>query len=406
MFDTLKQYRAIIVTGCQRSGTTLTARAIAYDTGHMFISEDDYGVHSIPRWSEYVRTGQDVVIHSPAMMHIAHQFGVMDGVLIVCVQRDYDAIRRSMKRMKWDVNESGLERVRYTDYAPNAFDVVSTKYAYWRDVQAPVIKHSMVVQYDDLQAHPLWLDPEPQPAYEVTPIESARYLVVTLGYRSFYECERSWHEARRYWEQCGASRYDWLTLYGNSAPEGTEGHHIIARKYQDAQRLFLAGDYEAMFIIEDDMVIPYNTFPRLQAMLLEGADIAHGLYTWRHGRGGGGWSAYPLLQETYGESLMRTPHKAAELFKQEGIIDVQGVGLGCTAIKRHVLENISFQLRGGAANDWYFAADATKAGYVTRCDLGLVCGHMTLEPTPRILWPDVADVDEPTRTMQRIEYLA
>jgi hypothetical protein len=93
--------------------------------------------------------------------------------------------------------------------------------------------------------------------------------------------------------------------------------------------------------------------------------------------------------------------QAQQAYAQKQIIEIAGVGLGCTAIQRHVLETIPFTRRGQACNDWYFAVDCQYHDFVQRCDMGLVCGHMTTDPSPRILWPDISDME----TMQRIEYL-
>lgn len=195
-----------------------------------------------------------------------------------------------------------------------------------------------------------------------------------------------------------AARWDHLCIYGT--PEGaTDGNAIVTGKYQEAQRVFLAGEWDVMIAIEDDMILPGDVFPRLLALLEGGADIGYGLYTWRYKAGSAQkWSAYTLLEDDTqvdangqrrynARSLSQDPEQARAAWGT--VLDVKGVGMGVTAIKRHVLEAIPFENRGGACNDWYLAVDAQARGFVQRCDLGLVCGHMSTEPSPRILWPDV-----------------
>jgi hypothetical protein len=70
------------------------------------------------------------------------------------------------------------------------------------------------------------------------------------------------------------------------------------------------------------------------------------------------------------------------------------VGMACTLIRRHVLERLAFRLQPDAVEccDWWLARDARAAGWSQRADLGLVCGHISPTPSPRVLWPDK---DEP-----------
>ena len=70
------------------------------------------------------------------------------------------------------------------------------------------------------------------------------------------------------------------------------------------------------------------------------------------------------------------------------VIDTTGVGLGCTLIRREVLEAIPFRVVDKwIANDWYFALDVAEKGFTQAHDCGVVCGHID---GYRVLWPDVA----------------
>lgn len=224
-----------------------------------------------------------------------------------------------------------------------------------------------------------------------------RILAVTLAYRRIGPAIKTWYEAQRHLTETRPDvRLDWLHMVGNP-PGLSDGHDIVTAKYEEARRLFLAGEWDVFIAIEDDMFIPVDTFPRLLALLDNGADVGYGLYVWRHGFPR--WSAYMAIAETGGQSLSMWPDMARSLWGKTG--QVVGVGMGCTAIKRHALEAIPFERRGLACNDWYFAVDALKAGYKQVCDFGLVCGHYSDKPTPRILWPDPDDPD-----LFRMEYLA
>jgi len=226
--------------------------------------------------------------------------------------------------------------------------------------------------------------------------DALRLFAVTLSYRRLGPAIKSWYEAQAYITAARPEmRLDWLHMTGNP-PGGADGHDIVTAKYREAQTVFLAGPWDVFVAIEDDMIIPPDTFTRLLALLDGGAHIGYGLYAFRHGYPR--WSAYTVLDERYGRSLSTDEELARAAWGR--VIDVAGVGMGCTVIRREVLERFQFQRRGLACNDWYLAVDAQAAGLIQRCDCGLVCGHISLEPSPRVLWPDPDDPD-----LFRVEYL-
>lgn len=215
-------------------------------------------------------------------------------------------------------------------------------------------------------------------------------LVVTPLHRQYGRPMASWAVAFRRYEQAGG-RFDHIKLFGSD--DDADGHDVVVSKYQQAQQMFLAGAWDVMVTLEDDMVLPEDAFIRMEYLLNSGADIGYGLYVWRHmAAWWNRWNAYQQVpEEAPGVSIAADIEHADRLFSAEHVADVAGVGLGFTGIKRHVLETIAFQRRGRACNDWYLAVDAGTRGYVQRCDFGLRCGHFSLTPSPRILWPAVND---------------
>mgnify|MGYP000087165449 CR=1 FL=1 len=181
---------------------------------------------------------------------------------------------------------------------------------------------------------------------------------------------------------------DYLTI-ANDDPhtDGTlQGNYRnIVRKYNRARELFLACDYDAFICMEDDIILPPNAIKRLLACE---SDVAYGLVCWRHGADKP-WSArLPDPTQPLGRVLSETPEKARALWGQ--VVDVVGVGQACTLIRRRVLEQLEFRLEPDAVEccDWHFAKDCVTHGFTQRADLGLICGHITPHPTPRIVWPD------------------
>lgn len=168
---------------------------------------------------------------------------------------------------------------------------------------------------------------------------------------------------------------------------------VIADKYNAARRLVLERDYDALWCVESDMRIPPDALTRLAAT---GADVAYGLYVFR--RPPFAWSAYSVLDGMVGYPLSAVPERARHDWGS--VVEVDGVGLGCTLIRRSVLERIAFRHDGPAHPDgqtshcdWYFALDACAAGFRSVCDTAVVCGHISGrsrqgDPFGSVIWPD------------------
>jgi hypothetical protein len=167
-----------------------------------------------------------------------------------------------------------------------------------------------------------------------------------------------------------------------------EGHGManVLHNYDVLRNRFLASDCTHFLALEDDMVPPPDGVDRLLAC---DAPVAYGLYCWR--RRAFHWNAYKTLLAESGCSIMDdNPFDAVERARRQEVIDVRGLGLGFTLIRREVLERIAWRWEGptGGANDWYFALDCAARGVRQVAHLGVLCGHITQEPSYRIIWPD------------------
>lgn len=157
----------------------------------------------------------------------------------------------------------------------------------------------------------------------------------------------------------------------------------ITHNYERARRAALEGGYDYLLTVESDMIVPPDTIGKLLAC---DADVAYGLYVFRHGRRN--WSAYTELEARRGVSLSSDRDAARAAWGK--IVDVAGVGMGCTLISRKVLGGVNFRMGDNdrVANDWQFALDLQAAGYSQRAHLGVVCGHHAYQPWPQVIWPD------------------
>jgi len=168
-------------------------------------------------------------------------------------------------------------------------------------------------------------------------------------------------------------------------PLGTESAYAnITANYEEARTIALDRGVDALMCVEADIVPPANAVEQLDCA---GADVTYGLYVWRGQRL---WSAYSTVGENQGVSLSADPARARAEWGR--VIDVQGVGLGCTLIRRHVLEAVTFRLPSedpeGICCAWMFAVDCNRLRFSQRAHLGVVCGHVLHSSSAGVLWPD------------------
>ena len=160
------------------------------------------------------------------------------------------------------------------------------------------------------------------------------------------------------------------------------GHQNILHQYQRGRQVFLAGSYDAMLVIESDIIPPQNTLEKLIALR---ADLAYGVYAFRlSSESINVFERHPGARNV-GEPLTAHPGRLKAALKQR-VIDCSGGGLGCVLIKRRVLEAIDFRREpGGPHCDSYFTEDCYRYGYTMKADLSVVCGHKREDGA--VLWP-------------------
>lgn len=171
------------------------------------------------------------------------------------------------------------------------------------------------------------------------------------------------------------------TVDGDARTAGFANH---LHQYNRGRELFLAGRYDAMLVIESDIIPPADTLLRLAALP---ADIAYGTYMFRGGNVVNILERYypwPRQARNMGESLhVRGLYGAAV---EQGVIDCSGSGLGCVLIHRRVVEAVPFVApRDGGFFDWQWTQDVYSAGFRMMADMAVQCGHVDTDG--RVLWP-------------------
>ena len=171
-------------------------------------------------------------------------------------------------------------------------------------------------------------------------------------------------------------------IFGRSAKARPDGHLDLCNKLQEARHIVLDCNYDALLVVEADMVVPRTALIRLSS--LDG-DVVYGLYCSR--RGEHPWLVFTDVDEQEGSILEK---KYRPLYFGSAI-DSCGVGMGCTLIRRSALLDVPFRTQnGGQAPDWWFALDCKEMGMHQISDMGTVCGHYLNEN--EIIYPDPTQI--------------
>lgn len=169
---------------------------------------------------------------------------------------------------------------------------------------------------------------------------------------------------------------------GDRETDGPKNH---LHQYQRGRELFLCGGFDAMLIIEDDIMPPVDTLARLARL---NAPLAYGVYMFRHGAKIANvferYYPWPKLARNIGESISLAHHwKDAQ---RKGAIECSGAGFGCLLIRREVLEAHPFEAHpDGNFFDYYWTEQVYRAGYKMMADARCHCGH--IDENQEVLWP-------------------
>jgi hypothetical protein len=155
MFEYLQNFNKILVTGPQRSGTTICSRMIADSLGYQCIDESkaiEFTVEGVRSSVLRALERDRVVLQAPSAASFCHL--LPEQIAIVYMIRNVQDIIHSQNRINWKGNYFELKLLE----APFGESCVF-KYIKWKE-QKLLIKHAFEVDYESLKTHNLWVNPE------------------------------------------------------------------------------------------------------------------------------------------------------------------------------------------------------------------------------------------------------
>jgi len=187
-----------------------------------------------------------------------------------------------------------------------------------------------------------------------------------------------------------------LARSGGARKAGILNH---LHQFKRGRETFLAGRWDAMLVVESDIIPPQDALRRLAAVMngtprVRGADVAYGVYRFRASDVVNVFELYPSkngrMPRNPGESLSVHPHLLKRAVKL-GVYPCSGAGFGCTLIRRRVLEEIEFRIeeQNGAHCDSYWIRDVLRAGFSQAADMRVACGHK--DTSGEVVWPKLPE---------------
>jgi len=134
----------ILVSGVQRSGTTIAAYTLAKALGYRFVDEIEFHAHNTEEFDNIMNSDEKCVIQCPALLHYIKKY--QDSALVVIMDREKEDIVASMIKHNW-FNDHGLFEFRQysNDELTDPSQIIDIKSSYSKQ-----LKH-MKLNYSDLK---------------------------------------------------------------------------------------------------------------------------------------------------------------------------------------------------------------------------------------------------------------
>lgn len=149
----IKNYSQIMVSGPQRSGTTIAAKIIAMELGYPFFPEEAFNAHEVYSCLiSLYNTIPKFVVQAPGMSPYIRLF---PGAVIF-MKRPVHEIINSQRRVSWPNHEEEREKTKYfLSDDPN--HICEIKYRIWYKYQKD-LPDKFELEYHSLESHKLWVE--------------------------------------------------------------------------------------------------------------------------------------------------------------------------------------------------------------------------------------------------------
>jgi hypothetical protein len=175
LIERLNRFTKIVVTGPQRSGTTIATKILATELGYEFLREETFHIHRLDLLCDIIMKRDRFVVQAPTMSGCCHYF---TGVAVVFMRRKIGEILFSERRVNWF--RSDFEKAKYFDDTNRSSAEV--KYDAWDRFQKRMLQgRGFDLEYDALRGHPLWVPQKERSEFSRRQIE--RHSVPSGGAR-------------------------------------------------------------------------------------------------------------------------------------------------------------------------------------------------------------------------------
>jgi hypothetical protein len=153
LFENLRSFDHIFVTGPQRSGTRICSKMISQYLKRIYIDEVLFAVCNQERFQKLIIKHHSGVFQCPGMLHAILQYQKPNDAIVYMI-RPLQEILNSQLRINW---KDSQEKAHYGKiFTP----IADHKNAFWELNVKPKSFHPFEIQYHSLKGLPLWVPSE------------------------------------------------------------------------------------------------------------------------------------------------------------------------------------------------------------------------------------------------------
>lgn len=142
-------YKRVLVTGPQRSGTTITGKILSKELNFQYVDEREIDIDNFDKLFKLYQR-RNFVLQAPGLCAFAH---MMPGA-VVMMKRPVEEILRSQERIHWPLASNKKELAKYfKDHGV----IAEIKYQMWDHWQS-VKKDAFEIDYHSIKDHPLYVE--------------------------------------------------------------------------------------------------------------------------------------------------------------------------------------------------------------------------------------------------------